>query len=50
MYGRLQITSEHIERLQLLSNQCEGWVRFDDEDEETFVPIEDWREYAANAL
>lgn len=50
IYGRLQLTSEHIERLQMLSNRCDGWIRFDDEDEETFVPLEDWREYVANAL
>jgi UV DNA damage repair endonuclease len=49
-YGRLQLTSEHIERLQMLSNQCEGWVRFENDNEETFVTLEDWREYAANAL
>lgn len=48
-YGRLQLTGEHIERLQMLSHRCEGWVRFGD-DEETFVPLEDWKEYAANAL
>lgn len=48
-YGRLQITSEHVERLQMLSIRCDGWIRLNDEDEETFVPLEDWAEYATNA-
>ena len=49
-YGQLQLTSEHIERLEMLSNLCGGWVRFADDDEETFVPLEGWKEYAADAL
>lgn len=48
-YGRLQLTGEHIDRLQMLSKRCEGWVRFGD-DEETFVPLGDWKQYAAIAL
>ncbi len=48
--GRLQFTDEHVERLRILSEQCGGWVRFQDDGEETFVPIGEWKAYAANAL
>lgn len=49
-YGRLQFTAEHVERLRMLSEQCGGWVRFQDDGEETFVPLADWKAYAASAL
>ena len=41
-YGRLRLTSEHIQRLQLLSKKCSGWIVFDDSTEETWVAIQEW--------
>jgi hypothetical protein len=47
-YGRLSLTDSQISRLRSLSQDCGGWVRFDDVAEETFVPLVDWvRVYAA---
>ena len=43
-YGRLDLTAEHIQRLKTLSDACGGWIRFDDELEESFVPITQWIE------
>ena len=42
-YGRLQLSAEHIERLRALSDACGGWIRFDDDLGEVFVPLEEWR-------
>ncbi len=48
-YGRLDITEQHISRLCELSAACGGWVVFDDEQGETFVPVSEWLQiYAAN--
>jgi hypothetical protein len=41
-YGHLTLTAIHIEKLKALSGACGGWIRFDDEHEESFVPIETW--------
>ncbi len=41
-YGRTDVTSEHIERLRELSAAANGWVVFDEEREETFVPMSEW--------
>lgn len=41
-YGQLELTVEHIERLQRLSKACGGWIVFDGDKEETFVPIDQW--------
>lgn len=41
-YGRLEITDEHIAKLKALSDDCGGWVIFDDEAGETFVPLDKW--------
>lgn len=43
-YGRLRITSEHINELSRLYNTCEGWIYFDDLLEETFIGKEAWTE------
>ena len=48
-YGRLDITVEHIAKLKNLSDACGGWVTFDDEKGETFVPLDKWlRTYESN--
>ena len=43
-YGRLDLTDDHVERLQRLSDACGGWIVFDSSREETFVPIRHWKE------
>jgi len=42
-YGQFDLTVDHIERLQRLSEACGGWVVFNDDKEETFVPIDRWK-------
>ena len=47
-YGRLRIHNKHTARLKELSDACDGWIVFDDDKGETFVPLADWlRVYAA---
>jgi hypothetical protein len=41
-YGRLEIAVEHIAKLKELSDACGGWIMFDDEKGETFVPLDEW--------
>jgi hypothetical protein len=41
-YGRLELTSAHIQRLSELSQGCGGWIAFEGEREETFVPMDEW--------
>src|SRR4051794_36791517 len=41
-YGRLAIMNEHIEQLRQLANAAGGWIVFDDDEEETFIPMEEW--------
>jgi hypothetical protein len=41
-YGRLDITTDHIARLRTLADRCGGWIVFDDEKEEVFVPMDRW--------
>ena len=48
-YGRLKITNSHIDKLKALSDECGGWIYFDDASEETFIPIDVWNaKYNAN--
>lgn len=48
-YGFLEITDQHVARLKELSKACGGWIIFDDERGETFVPIDAWlRLYETN--
>ena len=49
-YGRLLLTSEHVDRLRLLSAECGGWIRFHDDAEERFVPLSEWKAHADGAL
>lgn len=39
-YGQLDLTIDHIAQPQRLSEACRGWIVFDDDKEETFVPID----------
>jgi hypothetical protein len=41
-YGHLQLTSVHAKRLKELSQNCGGWIRFDEKTEEQFVPFSVW--------
>lgn len=43
-YGRLLLAQEHRTRLRSLSDACGGWILFDDETEETWVPRADWEQ------
>jgi hypothetical protein len=48
-YGFMEITGEHIAKLKALSDSCGGWIIFDDEKGETFVPLNEWlRIYESN--
>jgi hypothetical protein len=50
-YGRLELTTTHIARLRGLSESCGGWILFDDELEEAFVPTDRWKSiYLAHTL
>ena len=42
-YGQLDLNVDHIARLQRLSEACGGWIVFDGDREETFVPIDYWK-------
>jgi len=42
-YGQLQLTSEHVRRLAQLSERCGGWIVFHQEQEESFVSLDDWK-------
>jgi hypothetical protein len=42
-YGHLDITQEHIYKLRTLSDNCGGWIVFDDKKEETFIGLDAWR-------
>jgi hypothetical protein len=41
-YGRLELTHMHIQGLAALSQGCGGWIAFEGEQEETFVPMDEW--------
>jgi hypothetical protein len=41
-YGYLELTLQHIARLRELSERCGGWIRFDNDKEESFVSRERW--------
>jgi hypothetical protein len=42
-YGRLTATDAQLSRLRQLSDDCGGWVIFDDETEETWLALQDWQ-------
>ena len=40
--GRLQLSPTQCDRLRQLSEKCGGWIAFDDQHEESFVPRAQW--------
>lgn len=42
-YGNLVFTDEMIRKLKSLSSEANGWIIYDDENEETFVPMDKLR-------
>ncbi len=46
-YGRLKFTSHVIATLQDLSTAANGWIYFDEEREETFLPFHEWEQKRA---
>jgi hypothetical protein len=46
-YGRASLKKEEVEGLRRLSEACGGWIIFDDEKEEVFVPLADWKRMVA---
>jgi hypothetical protein len=50
IYGRLELRSAEIEQLRSLSSACGGWIIFDMQRGETFVPRAEWeRRFAGEA-
>ena len=41
--GRYHLSEEERQKLRVLSERCGGWIAFDDQKGETFVPFSDWR-------
>lgn len=41
-YGRMEIDNDRIDRLRDLARACDGWIVFDDDREEVWVPMPDW--------
>lgn len=46
-YGRATLKNEEVDNLRRLSEKCGGWIVFDDENEEVFVSLTDWRRMVA---
>jgi hypothetical protein len=42
-YGRLALTEAHRAHLRELSDNCGGWIVFDDDTEKTWVPLAEWK-------
>ncbi len=47
-YGRLEIDPSIIYKLNTLSLAVNGWIYFDEEKEETFISLEEWKEKVKN--
>ena len=43
-YGRLQLSEVHRTRLRELFESCSGWIVFDDDTEESWLPRAEWEE------
>ena len=41
-YGRFEIGQARLDELKRLSDDCGGWIVFDDALEETFMPWAEW--------
>ena len=42
-YGCLELTPDQRSKLRSLSEQCGGWIVYDDDSGETWVPLDDWK-------
>lgn len=42
MYGHHLISDEDIAALRKLSEECGGWILFDDVEDEVFIPLSEW--------
>jgi hypothetical protein len=42
-YGQTVFTEAQRQELRALSERIGGWVVFDDQHEESFLPLEDWK-------
>jgi hypothetical protein len=42
-YGRLQITRAHTSKLKELSNRCGGWIVWEKDLGEAFMPLDQWQ-------
>lgn len=49
-YGYLDITADHISKLQTLADACGGWIVFGDTTEETFIGLDEWRRIYADRI
>lgn len=46
-YGRIMLHDGLLVRLRDLSRACGGWIRFDDDRGEVFVPLPEWSKHCA---
>ena len=49
-YGFLDINAEQIKRLRDLAGQCHGWIVFDDDAEESWLPMDEWEKRYASRV
>ncbi len=42
-WGRTYIGPDDLTALKLLSDRIGGWIYFDDEQEETYLPLAEWK-------
>lgn len=47
-FGRLQFNHEILEELKKLSDSANGWITYDNEEEEKFVPFTEWEKIRKN--
>jgi len=48
VYGRLKINEEILRKLRRLSDEANGWIYFDDIEEEKYVSFDEWKEIRKN--
>jgi hypothetical protein len=39
----LSLTIEEVQQLYAMSAKCGGWIVFDEVQQESFIPIEEWK-------
>ena len=42
-YGCIEMTSDQRSKLRSLSEQCCGWIVYDDDSGETWISLDDWK-------